>query len=50
MPTPPSQREPARWSVTIDTDNVRRLLGARYFLAGLSIGTALLLLVFLIMR
>ena len=47
MPRPPSQREDARWSVTIDTDNLRRLFCARYFLAGVLIGTAVLLPFFL---
>jgi hypothetical protein len=43
MRKPSSQREDARWSVTIDTQNLGRLFRARYFLAGVLIGAAVLL-------
>ena len=44
-----SQREAARWSVTINTDKLRLLFRARYFLAGVLIGAALWLAAFLAM-
>ena len=47
MLRPPSQREPAHWSVSINTDNLRLLFSARYFIAGVLIGTTVLLAVFL---
>ena len=43
MRKPSSQGEDARWSVTIDTRNLGRLFRARYFLAGVLIGAAVLL-------
>ena len=49
MLRPSSQREPAHWSVTIDADNMRLLFSARYFIAGVLIGAAVLLPVFLAM-
>jgi hypothetical protein len=46
---PPSQREAAQTTVTINTDNLRALFLARHFLAGVLIGAAILLAVFVIM-
>ena len=45
---PPPRRE-AECTVMIDVDNVRALLRARYFLAGLLIGTVILVPVFVAM-
>jgi hypothetical protein len=44
----PSQGESAR-TITIDTDNLRALFQARYFLAGVLIGAVISLAVFLVM-
>ena len=44
-----SQREAARWSVTIDGRKLRVLFRARYFLAGVLIGAGLWLAAFLAM-
>ena len=49
MPSSPSQREALRRSVMIDTGNRRVLFRARHFLAGVLIGAALWLPVFLAM-
>jgi hypothetical protein len=46
---PPSQRESAR-TITINTNNLRALFLARHFLAGVLIGTAIFLAVFLVMN
>ncbi len=48
-----SQRLPSRrvglWTVTINTDHLRALFFARHFLAGILIGTVIVLAVFLVM-
>ena len=46
---PPTQRESVR-TITINTDNLRALFQARYFLAGVLIGAVILLAVFLVME
>lgn len=46
----PSRRAGARWSATIDAGKLQPLLRARYFLAGVLIGAAVCLPVFLAMQ
>jgi hypothetical protein len=46
---PPSQGESAL-TIAINTDNLRALFHARYFLAGVLIGAVILLAVFLLME
>jgi hypothetical protein len=49
FPRQPRPRREAVWTVTIDMDNLRALFRARYFLAGVLIGAAILLAVLLVM-
>ena len=44
-----SSRREGPWTVTVNTDNLRALFLARHFLAGLLIGTVIVLAVFLVM-